>query len=116
MVRRDEAVRGLLHALACALSAIVIVIAGGACADAASDPTRIGAHLSDMRAGRLEHARSFLEQAEPANEEERIERLFRLGRIDMRLGVPSRAAERFEALLAMRTGLTRVRLELARAY
>ena len=105
----------MLHALARALSAIVIVIAGGACADAASDPTRIGAHLSDMRAGRLEHARSFLEQAEPANEEERIERLF-LGRIDMRLGVPSRAAERFEALLAMRTGLTRVRLELARAY
>ena len=111
------------HALARALSAIVLVIAGGAFADTASDPTRIGAHLSDMqagrlliRAGRLEDARAFLEQAEPAEEEARIERLFLLGRIDMRLGAQAKAAQRFEAILAMRPGLARVRLELARAY
>ena len=69
-----------------------------------------------IRAGRLEHARAFLEQARPPGEEERIERLFLLGRIEMRLGMPRRAAERFEAILALRPSLTRVRLELARAY
>ena len=67
-------------------------------------------------AGRLEHARAFLEQARPSGEEERIERLFLLGRIETRLGMPRRAAERFEAILALRPSLTRVRLELARAY
>ena len=69
-----------------------------------------------IRAGRLEHARAFLEQARPATDEESIERLFLLGRIEMRLGMPGRAAERFEAILARRPDLTRVRLELARAY
>ena len=34
----------------------------------------------------------------------------------MRLGLPRQAAERFEAILVRRPGLTRVRLELARAY
>ena len=34
----------------------------------------------------------------------------------MRLGMPGRAAEHFEAILARRPELTRVRLELARAY
>ena len=34
----------------------------------------------------------------------------------MRLGLPRQAAERFEAILVHRPGLTRVRLELARAY
>ena len=34
----------------------------------------------------------------------------------MRLGMPVRAAERFEAILALRPDLTRVRLELARAH
>ena len=69
-----------------------------------------------IRAGRLEHARAFLEQAQPSTEEESIERLFLLGRIEMRLGMPGRAAERFEEILAQRPGLTRVRLELAQAY
>ena len=69
-----------------------------------------------IRAGRLEHARAFLEGARPANEEEEIERLFLLGKVEMRLGMPERAAERFEEILALRPGLTRVRLELASAY
>ena len=69
-----------------------------------------------LRAGRLEHARAFLEQARPPDEEEEIERLFLLGRIDMRQGLPRQAAERFEDILVRRPGLTRVRLELARAY
>ena len=81
------------------------------------------AELTDMqaarmliRAGRLEHARVFLEQARPSDEEESIERLFLLGRIEMQLGMPNRAVERFEAILARRPELTRVRLELAQAY
>ena len=69
-----------------------------------------------IKAGRLEHARAFLEQAQPTGEEERIERLFLLGRIEMRLGLPRRAVKRFEAILVLRPSLTRVRLELARAY
>ena len=67
-------------------------------------------------AGRLEHARAFIEQARPIGEEERIERLVLLGRIEIHLGMPRRAAERFEAALALRPGLTAVRLDLARAY
>ena len=69
-----------------------------------------------VQAGRFEHARAFLVRARPANEEESIERLFLLGRIEMRLGRPGLAAEHFEAILAQRPDLTRVRLELARAY
>ena len=68
-----------------------------------------------LRTGRLEHARAFLQQARPSGEEE-VERLFLLGRIEMRLGLPRKAIERFEAILVRRPGLTRVRLELARAY
>ena len=69
-----------------------------------------------LRAGRLEHARAFLAQARPSTEDEEIERLFLLGQIEMRLGLPRQAAERYEAILVRRPGLTRVRLELARAY
>ena len=69
-----------------------------------------------IRSGRLEHARAFLEQAGPSTEEESIERLFLLGRIEMRLGMPGRAAERFEEILELDPGLTRVRLELAQVY
>ena len=69
-----------------------------------------------IRAGRLEHARAFLEQARPAGEKERVERLVLLGRIEIHLGMPRRAAERFEAVLALRPDLTAARLELARAY
>ena len=102
--------------------AIVLLVAGTAHAAPAPEAPASPAGLTDMqagrlllRAGRLEHARAFLEQARPAGEEERIERLFLLGRIEMRLGMPKRAAERFEAILALRPGLVRVRLELARA-
>ena len=69
-----------------------------------------------IRAGRLEHARAFLEEARPASEGERVERLFLLGKLEMRLGMPGRAAERFEEILSLKPGLTRVRLELASAY
>ena len=69
-----------------------------------------------FRAGRIEDARKLLERARPENEEERIERLFLLGLIEARLGLPRRAARRFEAILARRPELTRVRLELARVY
>ena len=69
-----------------------------------------------LRAGRLEHARAFLQQARPSAEEEEVERQFLLGRIEMQLGLPRQAIERFEAILVRRPELTRVRLELARAY
>ena len=35
-----------------------------------------------VKAGRLEHARAFLEQVRPSNVQERIARLFLLGRIE----------------------------------
>ena len=69
-----------------------------------------------IRAGQLQHAHAFLEQARPADDDEWIERLFLLGQIELRLDMPRRAAERFETILARQPGLTRVRLELARAY
>ncbi len=77
-------------------------------------PIRAGQLL--FRAGRIQDARKLLEQARPANDQERIERLFLLGLIEGRLGFPKRAARRFEAILAERPELTRVRLELARVY
>ena len=107
----------------CAAIAVAILIAIAARADTASATDLSPAGLSDMqagrmliRAGRLEHARAFLEQAQPADENEWVERLFLLGQIELGLGMPRRAAERFETILARRPGLTRVRLELARAY
>ena len=109
--------------LARAAFALALLAVAAAQAASASEPARPPAGLTDMqmarlliRAGKLEHARAFLEQARPPGEEERIERLFLLGRIEMRLGMPRRAAERFEAILALRPSLTRVRLELARAH
>jgi len=69
-----------------------------------------------VQAGRLRDARAFLEQARPDGEDEAIERLFMLGRIEMQLGLPREAARRFEAILARRPDLPRVRLELAAAY
>ena len=103
--------------------AFTILIAAGAGADPAPGTVRPLAGLTDMqaarmliRAGRLEHARVFLEQARPSDEEASIERLFLLGQIELQLGMPERAAERFEAILSRRPELTRVRLELAQAY
>ena len=108
---------------ACAAFAITILVAAGAGGDPVRDTVRPPSELTDMqaarmliRAGRLEHARAFLEQARPSDGEESIERLFLLGRIEMQLGMPSRAIERFETILARRPELTRVRLELAQAY
>ena len=99
------------------------MLASGARADPAPEIDPARGTLSEMQtgrllieAGRLEHAHRFLERARPSDEEEQIERLFLLGRIEIRLGQPARAAERFEAILARRPDLTRVRLELAQAY
>ena len=79
--------------------------------------------LTDMQfgrllfeAGRFRDARAFLEQARPGDEEEKIERLFLLGLAEARLGNLPEAAKHFESILAVRPGLTRVRLELARVY
>ena len=80
-------------------------------------------HLTDLQfgrlllqAGRLQDAHAFLEQARPTSEDEAIVRLFLLGRIEMRLGLPREAARRFEAILARRPALSRARIELASAY
>lgn len=80
----------------------------------AMDDMRFGRLL--LEAGRLEDARAFIEQARPVDEDEAIARLLLLGRIEMQLGLPREAARRFEAILARRPQLTRVRLELATAY
>ena len=69
-----------------------------------------------IKAGRYRDARVFLEQAWPVSEEEKIERRFLLGKVYMRLGMPRKAAEQFEAILVIRPDLTRVRLELASAH
>ena len=103
--------------------ALTLLAAAAAHAEPAPETPGVPAGVSDMqagrlliRAGRLRDALAFLEQARPSNQEKQIERLFLLGRIEMRLGMPEEAAERFEAILVLRPGLTRVRLELARAY
>ena len=110
-------------AIACALAAAALTVPVGAHAEPTPEAGPVPTKLSGIetgrlliRTGRLEHARVFLEQAKPANEEERIERLFLLGQVELHLGMPERAAERFEEILALRPGLTRVRLELASAY
>ena len=69
-----------------------------------------------MKAGKFQGARAFLEQAQPAGEEEEIERHFLLGQVYMLLGKPRKAAEQFEAILATHPDVSRVRLELARAH
>ena len=69
-----------------------------------------------MNAGLWREARDILEPLEPESEDERVERLFLLGIAEVQLGNLPEAAERFEAILADRPDLTRVRLELARVY
>ena len=112
-----------MFAIAGAAVAIAFLIATAAYAENTPPTAKAPPGLTDMqtgrlllRAGRLEHARAFLRQARTSAEDEEIERLFLLGRIEMRLGLPRQAIERFEAILVRRPGLTRVRLELARAY
>ena len=101
------------------------MIAVGAHAEPAetSDRPAAGPEISDlaagrllMQAGRFEDALAFLKQARPADEDEAIERRFLLGAVYMRLGRPREAAAQYEAILAIRPDLTRVRLELARAH
>ena len=108
---------------ACAVVAIAVLVTATARADTAAKYTGLRPLLTDMqagrlliRAGRLDHARVFLLKAKPSGEEERIERLFLLGRIEMRLGMPREAVTRFEKIIEMRPDLTRVRLELAQAF
>ena len=69
-----------------------------------------------MQAGRWSEAREILESLKPRDEGEETERLFLLGVAEARLGMLRSAAQRFEAILARRPGLTRVRLELAQVY
>lgn len=111
-----------MSAIARAAAAIVLLIATAAGAETvpagSGQPvvTDMQAGRMLIRAGRLKHARIFLLKAKPSGEEERIERLFLLGRIEMRLGMTREAVGRFEEILELRPGLTRVRLELAQAY
>ncbi len=46
-----------------------------------------------IKSERLEEAYALLEQFHPELQEEEIERLFMLGRIEMMLGMPDKAAE-----------------------
>ena len=108
---------------ACALTALVAVGAHAESAETTEQPPAAGPEISDlaagrflMKAGRFEHALAFLKQARPANEDEAIERHFLLGAVYMRLGMLREAAAQYEAILAIRPNLTRVRLELARAH
>ena len=112
--------RFLAAGVAAAVSIAVATPVSGQAAEPVDGPP-IG--ISDMqtgrlllKAGRLRDARAFLEQARPEDEDAQVERLFLLGRIEARLGMPRRAARRFEAVLALRPDLTRARLELAHAY
>ena len=112
-----------MYPLTGAAVAIALLIAAAAQAEPATPTAQSPPGLTDMqtgrlllRAGRPQHARAFLLQARTAGEDEEVERLFLLGQIEMRLGLPTQAAERFEAILVLRPELTRVRLELARAY
>ena len=105
------------------MAAAALVLTGAAASSHGSDDATASPAFNDMAfgrllfdAGRLSDARAFLEQARPADEDEGVERLFLLGRIEMRLGLPRAAARRFEAILARRPDLTRARLELATAY
>ena len=107
---------------ACALTAWIAVGAQAEPAETTGWPAG-SPELSDLAAGRLlvkagrfEDALVFLKQAQAADEEQAIERRFLLGAVYMRLGMPREAAEQYEAILAIRPDLTRVRLELARAH
>lgn len=99
------------------------LLVGGALSCGAADVETERLEVSEVRAGqllfkagRLRDARKLLERARPVDEDERIDRLFLLGLIEARLGLPRQAARRFEAILSERPELTRVRLELARIY
>ena len=97
--------------LGCLIAALTVALVIGLKAHAepadGSDRAIARPEISDlvaarllMKVGRFEHARAFLEQWRPSSEEGRIERLFLLGRVELELGMPKHAAERFEAILA----------------
>ena len=103
----------------------MFLVGGAVAAERAGVEGRPGTQIAigDLQVGRLlleagkwDHARKLLERARPRTEEERIERLFLLGRAEAGLGRLRDAAGRFEAILANQPDLTRVRLELARVY
>ncbi|MDD9993060.1 MAG: surface lipoprotein assembly modifier [Rhodospirillales bacterium] len=105
------------------MTALVAVGAHAEPVEPTGQPPAAAPEISDLAAGRLlvqagrfEDALVFLKQAQPANEEEAIERHFLLGAVYMRLRQPREAAEQYEAILVIRPDLTRVRLELARAH
>ena len=89
-------------------------------APAVATPTAVPSDLEFarllVRAGRLGDARAFLEQARPAGDEDRLERHLLLGQIYLEQEMPGRAAEHYEAALAIRPDLTEIRLALARAH
>ncbi len=101
--------------LAAAFAAAALVVRSPPAARA-SEAARAKAGMLLAKAGRLRHSLAVLERARPQNEDEWIDRLFQLGLVEARLGLPRKAAVRFEATLARRPELTRVRLELASAY
>ena len=78
-------------------------------------PVRLEAARVLLEAGRPGYVLVFLEQAEPADERDRLERHLLLGRAHMLLGNPEGAAENYEAVLAIRPEETPIRLEAARA-
>ena len=107
---------------ACALTALIAVGVQAEIAETNDRPVA-NPEISDfaagrllMQAGRFEDALVFLKRAKTADEEQAIERRFLLGAVYMRLGKPREAVAQYEAILAIRPELTRVRLELARAH
>ena len=125
MARKDDAVTACnrIFSIAVAVFAMALLNSADAVAGPVPDSSHPPVKLSDLRKGRLlirdgrlEDARALLEQTRTSSEKERIERLELLGQVEMRLGMPERAAERFEEILALRPGLARIRLELLRAY
>ncbi len=122
----------LLRMLGVAVLALVLTVIGGPAVPDTAVPVAAGKEAGSrpkpfhvpvlqvvralMSAERWREARDILERWTSRDEEERIERLFLLGIAESRVGMLSEAVERFEAILAIRPGLTRVRLELARVF
>ena len=121
--RRDAAGRLPRWSFAAGVAiTVVLLMSGGAVAETVAESSHPPVKLSEVREarllirdGELERARELLEQARPSAVKDQIERLRLLGQLEMRLGLPEHAAERFEAILAIRPGLARIRLELLHA-
>ena len=105
------------------VAVVIFCIAVAFHADIHAQIAPVDIEISDLQAARLliqadrlEDAYAFLKQAKPKNENEWIERLYLLGRIEVQLGKPEIAIKRFEAILERRPDLTKIRLQLAAAY